>query len=319
MAKIAASAIGAFVTLIATIAAAVSGVVAVLGAGNSAVNSQPSPAALADIPGNYLTLYQQAAPTCPGLDWSILAAIGKIETDHGRLDAEGVHSGENFAHAGGPMQFLQPTFNSVIAEHPPPPGGSAPPSRYNPHDAIYAAAAYLCDSGARDGRDLHHAIFTYNNADWYVRKVVDQADAYKTVERSTGQQSGWNVPSNGRCTSGFGYRGGELHRGQDIAAPIGSPIVAAADGTVIDAGPATGYGLWIRIRHTNDVVSTYGHNHRNLVQAGQQIHAGQQVAEVGNRGESTGPHLHFQVELGGQAVDPVTFYRQQSAPSLCTQ
>ncbi|GAB3677460.1 peptidoglycan DD-metalloendopeptidase family protein [Saccharopolyspora tripterygii] len=319
MAKIAASAIGAFVTLIAIIAAAVSGVVAVLGAGNSAVNSQPSLAALADIPGNYLTLYQQAAPACPGLDWSILAAIGKIETDHGRLDVEGVHSGENFAHAGGPMQFLQPTFNSVIAEHPPPPGGSAPPSRYNPHDAIYAAAAYLCDSGAGDGRDLYRAIFTYNNADWYVRKVLDQADAYKAAQQNAPQQSGWVVPTNGTCSSGFGPRGGESHRGQDMAAPIGTPIVAAADGTVIDAGPATGYGLWIRIEHANNVITTYGHNHRNLVQTGQHINAGQSVAEVGNRGESTGPHLHFQIDVGNQAVDPIGFYQQQSAPRLCTR
>ncbi|RSM33175.1 hydrolase Nlp/P60, partial [Amycolatopsis balhimycina DSM 5908] len=52
------------------------------------------------------------------------------------------------------------------------------PSRYNPHDAIYAAAAYLCDSGARDGRDLHAAIFAYNHAEWYVRKVLDQAEKY---------------------------------------------------------------------------------------------------------------------------------------------
>ncbi len=236
MAKIAVTAIGAIIALIAIIAAAVSGVVsAVLGGGDSAASSQPSPAALADIPGNYLALYQQAAATCPGLDWSIVAAVGKVETDHGRLIAPGVHNGENFAGAAGPMQFLQPTFDSVVAQHPPPPGGSTPPSRYNPHDAIYTAAAYLCDSGARDGRDIYAAIYAYNHADWYVRKVLDQANAYKAAQQSAPQQSGWAVPTRGTCSSGFGSRGGEFHRGQDIAAPIGTPIVAAAGGTVIDS------------------------------------------------------------------------------------
>jgi hypothetical protein len=84
----------------------------------------------------------------------------------------GVQSGNNSAGAGGPMQFLQATFDSVVARHPIPPGGAHPPSRYDPHGAIYAAAAYLCDSGARDGRDLRAAIFAYNHAEWYVQKVL---------------------------------------------------------------------------------------------------------------------------------------------------
>ncbi|WP_396135282.1 C40 family peptidase [Amycolatopsis sp. A133] len=133
---------------------------------------------MGDIPADYLVLYREAAQTCPGLDWTILAAIGKIESDHGRSQLPGVHSGVNSAKAGGPMQFLQPTFDNVVARHPPPPGGAHPPSRYNPHDAIYAAAAYLCDAGARDGRDLHAAIFAYNHAEWYVQKVLAQAERY---------------------------------------------------------------------------------------------------------------------------------------------
>lgn len=322
MAKIAVTAIGAIVALIAIIAAAVAGVVsAVLGGGNSAASSQPSPAALADIPGNYLALYQQAAATCPGLDWTILAAVGKVETNHGRLDAEGVHSGENSAHAAGPLQFLQPTFTSVLDQAAKegkhiPPGGATPPSRYNVHDAIYAASFYLCMSGANRG-DLYGAIFTYNHADWYVRKVLDQANAYKATQQTAPQQGGWAMPVRGTCSSGFGSRGGEFHRGQDIAAPIGTPIVAASNGTVIDSGPASGYGLWVRIQHANGVITTYGHNNRNLVQPGQQVQAGQPIAEVGNQGESTGPHLHFQIDVDNQAVDPIAFYQQQAAPPLC--
>src|SRR5689334_4628425 len=78
--------------------------------------SQPSATALADIPTDYLALYQRAATECPGLDWSILAAIGKVESDHGRSALPGVADGtENAFHARGPMQFLQPTFDGVLA------------------------------------------------------------------------------------------------------------------------------------------------------------------------------------------------------------
>jgi murein DD-endopeptidase MepM/ murein hydrolase activator NlpD len=85
---------------------------------------------------------------------------------------------------------------------------------------------------------------------------------------------------------------------------------------VIDAGPASGYGLWVRIQHPDGSITTYGHNDRNLVRTGQTVLVGQPIAEVGNRGQSTGPHLHFQIEVRGQAIDPVTFYRQ-SGIALC--
>jgi cell wall-associated NlpC family hydrolase len=174
MLKLAGAGLGAAALIAALIAAAANGAVSALFG-----TSQPSQAALDDIPPDYLVLYTQAAPNCPGLDWSILAAIGKIETNHGRSTLPGVHSGENYAGAGGPMQFLQSTFDSVIARHTIQPGGTTPPSRYNPHDAVHAAAFYLCDSGARDDRDLHAAIFAYNHAEWYVSKVLTQADAYR--------------------------------------------------------------------------------------------------------------------------------------------
>ncbi|ASO21611.1 cell wall-associated NlpC family hydrolase [Actinoalloteichus hoggarensis] len=146
-------------------------------------DTTPSQTALDDIPGEYLALYLQAAPTCPGLDWSVLAAIGKVETDHGRVPLPGVHDGENHAGAGGPMQFLQPTFDSIATRIPP--GGAVPPSRYDPHDAIHAAALYLCDSGAPD--DLYAAIFAYNRADWYVAKVLAHADTYSTTHGTPDQ------------------------------------------------------------------------------------------------------------------------------------
>ncbi|GAB3436465.1 hypothetical protein GCM10027436_15450 [Actinophytocola sediminis] len=107
----------------------------------------------------------------------MLAAIGEIETDHGRSPLPGVHDGENSSGAAGPMQFLAPTFNGVIAAHQIPSGGASPPSRYNPHDATHAAAHLLCDEGVSQG-DLRAAIFSYNHADWYVDQVLEQATTY---------------------------------------------------------------------------------------------------------------------------------------------
>jgi hypothetical protein len=171
--KIGISAIGAILLIPVVIAAGVSGAIsAVFGSGSS----QPSATALADIPAGYLALYRAATGVCPGLDWSILAAIGKIETDHGRSTLPGVSSGDNASGAGGPMQFLQSSFDGVLARHTIPRGGVSPPSRYNPHDAIHAAAFYLCDSGAP--KDLYNAIFAYNHADWYVKDVLAQAKKY---------------------------------------------------------------------------------------------------------------------------------------------
>jgi len=136
--KVGVAAIGVIILIPLLIAAGVSGVIsAVFGNG-----SQPSQNALEDIPPDYLALYRAAAGVCPGLDWSVLAAIGKIETDHGRSTLPGVSSGANAFEAGGPMQFLQGTFDGVVARHPFPAGGASPPSRYNPHDAIYAAAFF---------------------------------------------------------------------------------------------------------------------------------------------------------------------------------
>ena len=113
------------------------------------------------------------------------------------------------------------------------------------------------------------------------------------------------VPAEGRFTSGFGVRDGVPHKGIDLANAIGTPIVATADGVVIDAGPASGFGLWVRVRHVDGTVSTYGHVDRFVVRVGQVVSAGQLIALMGNRGESTGPHLHFEITPpGGTQVDP---------------
>ena len=115
------------------------------------------------------------------------------------------------------------------------------------------------------------------------------------------------LPAVGSFTSGFGPRWGSFHAGIDIANAIGTPIYAATDGVVIDSGPASGYGNWIRVMSPDGVMTVYGHQEANHVEVGDRVMAGQQIGEMGNRGFSTGPHLHFEVWLddGGRVVDPL--------------
>jgi murein DD-endopeptidase MepM/ murein hydrolase activator NlpD len=120
------------------------------------------------------------------------------------------------------------------------------------------------------------------------------------------QQPLFIMPTKGIFTSGFGYRWGVLHAGIDLANSIGTPIHAVSDGVVIDSGPTAGYGMWVKLRHADGTVTLYGHVNTTLVRVGQRVMAGDQIATMGNRGNSTGPHLHFEVLLGGtQRVDPV--------------
>ncbi|MBH0780645.1 M23 family metallopeptidase [Nocardia bovistercoris] len=122
---------------------------------------------------------------------------------------------------------------------------------------------------------------------------------------------GFVLPARGAFTSGFGSRWGTFHNGIDIAGPIGTPIYAVAAGTVIDAGPAQGFGLWVRIRHDDGAITVYGHMYDFFVSVGERVPAGMQIARMGNRGDSTGPHLHFEVIQNGQHVDPAAWLAQR--------
>jgi murein DD-endopeptidase MepM/ murein hydrolase activator NlpD len=107
-------------------------------------------------------------------------------------------------------------------------------------------------------------------------------------------------------TSGFGMRWGAMHQGVDMAAPIGTPIYAVEDGTVISAGPASGFGMWVRLQHADGTITVYGHVNTATVSVGQRVEAGDQIATVGNRGYSTGPHCHFEVWKDGVTkIDPL--------------
>lgn len=140
---------------------------------------------------------------------------------------------------------------------------------------------------------------------------------------------GWTNPApEARFTSGFGTRWGTLHAGVDLAAPIGTPIYAAAGAvdangnptggpaTVISSGTASGFGWWIRLDHGNGYVTVYGHMGPNdlLVRVGDQVAGGQQISRINNMGESTGPHVHYELHLNGRKVDPAPFMAAHGVP-----
>ncbi|MCO1576543.1 M23 family metallopeptidase [Crossiella sp. SN42] len=119
-------------------------------------------------------------------------------------------------------------------------------------------------------------------------------------------------PAQGVFTSGFGGRWGTTHYGIDIANRLGTPIVSVADGEVIEAGPASGFGLWVRVQHKDGTITVYGHMDRITVKQGQKVKANQQIATMGNRGFSTGVHLHFEVwSPSGKKINPLPWLNER--------
>ncbi|WP_264327087.1 peptidoglycan DD-metalloendopeptidase family protein [Romeriopsis navalis] len=125
---------------------------------------------------------------------------------------------------------------------------------------------------------------------------------------------GYIMPSKGLLSSGYGWRWGRMHRGIDIAAPVGTPIVASAAGRVSYARWNNGgYGYLVELEHEDGTMTRYAHNSRILVKEGQEVAQGQQISAMGSTGFSTGPHLHFEIHKRGRgAVNPMAFLSNQS-------
>ncbi|HYK07467.1 MAG TPA: peptidoglycan DD-metalloendopeptidase family protein [Gaiellaceae bacterium] len=138
---------------------------------------------------------------------------------------------------------------------------------------------------------------------------IRSAQSAVVVPAPTGAASaaGFVWPVHGVLTSGFGWRWGRMHEGVDIAVSNGTPVVAAAAGTVIVAGWMGGYGNLVVVDHGGGISTAYGHNTSVTVGLGQQVAQGQLIAYSGNTGHSTGPHVHFEVRINGGAVDPMGY------------
>ena len=153
--------------------------------------------------------------------------------------------------------------------------------------------------------------------------VVSTNAAHRTTHRrkaDDGEPVELQLPVTGRITSQFGARRDPIHghrrfhRGLDIAAPRGTPIEAAAEGTVVFAGRQRGYGNTVIIEHADGRRTRYAHAQELHVQAGETVEAGQEIATVGSTGRATGPHVHFEVIEDGKRVNPLTVLAKDFSP-----
>ena len=137
-----------------------------------------------------------------------------------------------------------------------------------------------------------------------IRSAQSAAAAASVAPSRSVSSSGFIWPVHGVVTSGYGWRWGRMHEGIDIAVSSGTPVVAAASGTIIVAGWMGGYGNLVVVDHGNGIATAYGHNNTVTVGVGQAVAQGQLIAYSGSTGHSTGPHVHFEVRVNGAAVDP---------------
>ncbi len=254
-------------------------------------------------------LYESAASTCRGLDWSILGAVHYEERRHGTGPATSSKG------AQGPMQFLPSTFATYRVD-----GDGDGRARINDlEDAVFSAANLLCSNGAGDPARLEDAIWTYNHSDAYVARVIARASRYRLHGLPGHLATGIACPVAGEVsftdTYGAARPGRRSHEGVDMFAEEGTAVVAATAGETFlvenrddDIGGAS---MWIRA--PNGDTYYYAHNSANLIRSsGVAVRRGQVIALVGRTGNArhTPPHLHFEFHPGGGGpVNPTSLVR----------
>ena len=268
------------------------------------------------------------APPNTSLHWRMAAVVaaGGVAAAAGQAAYSGAlpdfEAGANALRTGVASLLADATLSGPVEDTSTPVsdlGGRAVRVPLAPVASTPAVGAPGTVTGADVVADLVKAADLHQVAADAARKAAEEAEAQrKAAEAEAARQAEelakvGATPSAaggiqmlvGRVSSGFGLRGGVSHLGLDIAAPIGTPIHVPLAGTVISSGPASGFGLWVRVQHADGTITTYGHVNRSFVTVGQQVQAGAEIAEVGNRGESTGPHLHIEVTTpGGTKIDP---------------
>lgn len=282
-----------------------------------------------EIPKLYIPVYKAAGEKYD-IAWTLIAAFHKVETNFGTTETM-----VSYAGAIGHFQFLPETWLGWGYGANPPQSVYENPSMikryggygvdansdgkadpYDIMDAAFACANYVKASGGMD--NLYQAIFSYNHADWYVEKIMSYYEMYSkgdytSVDVGAGSSSskGWLIPiANPIITSGFGPRWGTNHNGIDFGHPVGTPIKASKSGKVViaqyDGVPVSGYGICTIIDHQDGTWTLYAHQSEQNVKVGESVKQGQVIGKVGNTGDSTGPHLHFEIRksLLGDWVDP---------------
>jgi murein DD-endopeptidase MepM/ murein hydrolase activator NlpD len=219
---------------------------------------------------------------------ALAVQLGALQARALRLDA----LGERLARAG---KLDEAEFNFAAA---PAQGGPEDPNA-TPHPLDASLAANI--DQLRDQFQLEETRLN----------VLEELLLDRSVDNAL-LPKGYPVAS-GYIGSGFGMRTDpingavEHHLGLDFDAPVGSAIRAVADGVVSWSGERTGYGNVVEIDHGNGYMTRYAHNRKNLVRVGQRVHAGEEIAYVGETGRATGPHCHFEVWLRGKPVNPLSY------------
>jgi murein DD-endopeptidase MepM/ murein hydrolase activator NlpD len=264
--------------------------------GQSAVHSEPSLAQ----PGYTPTVAIKPAIQVVGAEANTDSA-SNLNPYMQQIQAEVQHMQTLYRKSGGELVTqLESTPMSLASTHGVQPiltgiGGAidVPPTQPPTQPVIATATPASSNYSNSEGRQVSPDLPPLSSADTYLP--------------APNQLKGYIWPTKGVMTSGYGWRWGRMHRGIDIAAPIGTPVYATASGVVESSGwNSGGYGYLVDVRHPDGSLSRYAHNSRLLVHEGQQVAQGQQIAEMGSTGRSTGPHLHFEIHASGQgAVNPM--------------
>jgi len=295
--------------------------------------SEVSPQGSQEIPKQYIPIYFAAAVKYR-VPWQYLAGIHRVETNFSRdlrtssVGAighmqwmEASWAGWKYPHdaVGNITIDIDITDPEVIAKgggYGTDGDGDGKADPYNLVDAVFSTAKYLAAHGASSGK-IDQAIYAYNHSSRYVEQVKTYAEQYSQPAAQVIQATGKFISpvDGGVITSTFGYRFHptqkvwKMHKGVDIGRYAGAPIRAVADGIVTKAGPSTGYGNAIVIRHDHSTETLYGHMYAETIKVkpGDRVKQGQVIAAIGSAGWSTGPHLHFEVHKDGQPVDPLPY------------
>jgi hypothetical protein len=298
---------------------------------------QPSDYAREIIPADMLDLYRSASvkQECPGLSWTVVAAIIHLESNDNR------NPGLSSAGAMGASQFMPGTWNNQGSLAPRVgPFGRIPQSQgyamdgdgdgiadiLNPRDSVPATARMLCANGGDKPTTLPNAVYAYNHAWWYVHGGTDDygnkflgvlplAEKLSEPLPVGGTVGGWTKPIQSYTMSApfgqCGYLWSNCHTGQDFAAPVGTPVMAATGGKIITAGwtSDTWAGIHVVIQLADGTELWYCHLSGATVSGGY-VAPGTLLGYVGATGNVTGAHLHFEVRNpSGTPIDPMPFLR----------
>lgn len=183
--------------------------------------------------------------------------------------------------------------------------------QYVDNDSWYTNQTQVLQEGAEGYREVT-ALITSKNGTEQSREIISESILQEAVpqiiERGTQTPPTYIKPiSGGRLTSTFKWRWGRMHKGVDWACPKGTTIMASCGGTVVQAGWFSGYGYCVTLKHPDGKQTRYGHMSKVLVSVGQSVKQGERIGLSGNTGNSTGPHVHFEIIINGSQVNPLPY------------